>query len=151
MTFGIVEAAGGLGVGLLVSAVGQSAKKYSTVPEDVQKGNEDMQLVFDALEKYGHAFEPEVREEVQERYKDLLEQKDGLQTMPSSLKRFLPAHRQSCYDFRRKAEELKDAVTSRSQEARYTPTILKTPIPEQEERAEEADEADSVQKVDCTT
>jgi len=70
MTSEIVEAAGGFGVGLLVCVVAQGAAKYSTVPEDVQKGNEDMQLVFDALEKHGHAFEPTAREEVQEKYRE---------------------------------------------------------------------------------
>jgi hypothetical protein len=72
MTFGILEAAGGIGVGLLVNAIATSTKKYSTVPQDFREGNQDLQLAFDSVEKYGKLFEPDVQEEFQDRYKELV-------------------------------------------------------------------------------
>jgi len=168
MTFGIVEAAGGLGVGLLVSAVTTSANQYSTFPQDFRTGNQDLQLAFDTVEKYGHIFEPTVQQDYQKRYKELLNQKETLQPIRSSFKRFLPSNRRSCASFRRYSEDLKEDVISRSQEARCRGTILNSPIPEEEEDHadesrreapipehgegdEEVGEGDETHEVDCTS
>jgi len=168
MPFGILEAAGGLGVGLLVSTMTTVAKEYSTVPQDFEEGDQHLQVTFDCVEKYGKRFEPTVQEDIQKRYKDLLDRKEALQPIRSSVKRFLPSHKQSCSEFREKSKRLKEEIITRSQEARYRPTFLNSPIPEEEEDhadesrreapipehgegGEEVGEGDETHEVDCTS